>query len=75
MGYWSDEEHLELEAKMKAEVISAWKEAVSHGSMTDGPRLDVNEMFDDVYEELPNNLIRQREQLAEQLADLKGSSS
>lgn len=70
-GHWSDEQHSELEAKMKAIVISAWKEAVTYGSMTDGPQLDVNEMFDDVFEELPGNLIRQRAQLAE----LKGSSS
>ena len=70
-GHWSDEQHSELESKMKAIVISAWKEAVTYGSMTDGPQLDVKEMFDDVFEELPGNLIRQRVQLAE----LKGSSS
>jgi len=70
-GYWSEEKHAELEKEMKAEVISAWKEAITYGSMTDGPQLDVNEMFDDVYEELPDHLIRQREQLAA----LKESSS
>ena len=70
-GLWSDEQHTELEEAMKAEVVSAWKEAVSYGSMTDGPQLDVNEMFDDVFEELPDNLIRQRGQLAA----MKGSLS
>lgn len=70
-GLWSDEQHTALEAEMKAIVISSWKEAVSYGSMTDGPQLDVNEMFDDVFEDIPKNLIRQREQLA----TLKGESS
>lgn len=70
-GHWSEQQHTELEAEMKAIVISSWKEAVSYGSMTDGPQLDVNEMFDDVFEDLPKNLVRQRDQLAA----LKGSSS
>lgn len=70
-GHWSDEQHTELESELKAVVISAWKEAVTYGSMTDGPQLDVNEMFDDVFEDLSDNLIRQRDQLAA----LKGSSS
>ena len=71
MGYWSDEQHEALEKEMKADVIAAWKEAASYGSMTDGPQLDVSEMFDDVYEELPDNLVRQRDRLAA----LKGASS
>lgn len=71
LGHWSEDKHEALEKELKAEVISTWKEAITHGSMTDGPQLDVNEMFDDVYEELPDNLIRQRAQLAA----LKRSSS
>jgi hypothetical protein len=39
--------------------------------MTEGPRLDVREMFDDVYKDIPKNLVRQRDQL---LA-LKGEES
>lgn len=70
-GHWSEEQHTELESELKAIVVSSWKEAVTYGSMTDGPQLDVNEMFDDVFEDLPDNLIRQRDQLAA----LKGSSS
>jgi hypothetical protein len=31
--------------------------------MTEGPRLDVSVMFDDVYEEVPETLKRQRRQL------------
>ncbi len=52
-------------------VIAAWKEAIKFGTMTEGPRLDVREMFDDVYEEVPLRLKRQRQQLV----DMKGKQS
>ena len=70
-GHWSDEQHTALKNKQKETVIAAWKKAVSFGTMTEGPRLDVREMFDDVYEEVPENLKRQRQQLL----DLKGATS
>jgi len=38
--------------------------------MIDGPKLDVREMFDDVYAEVPEHLQRQRQQLL----DLQGDS-
>ncbi len=63
IGHWSDEQHAALDAEQKEIVIAAWKEAISFGTMTDGPRLDVAEMFDDVYVETPPSLIRQRQQL------------
>ena len=56
---------------MKEVVIKAWKEAVTYGTMTEGPRLDMSVMFDDVYEEVPENLKRQRQQLM----DLRGIKS
>ena len=62
-GHWSEEQHSALQNQLKETVIAAWKEAVKFGTMTEGPRLDVREMFDDVYEELPPQLKRQREQL------------
>ena len=64
-GHWSDEQHTELESEMKETVLSAWKEAVTYGTMTEGPQLDMRVMFDDVYEEVPENLKRQRRQLME----------
>ena len=70
-GHWSAPQHDALINEQKETVISAWKEAVSFGTMTEGPRLDVREMFDDVYEEVPENLKRQRRQLM----DLKGITS
>lgn len=64
-GHWSDEQHEALNSELKQVVVDAWKEAITFGTMTDGPSLDISEMFDDVYEELPENLIRQRKELLE----------
>jgi 2-oxoisovalerate dehydrogenase E1 component alpha subunit len=63
-GHWSEDQHTALISEQKQTVIQAWKEAVSYGTMTEGPHLDVREMFDDVYEELPQSLRLQRQQLA-----------
>jgi len=62
-GHWSDEQHAELEVELKKSVDDDWKEAISYGTMTEGPRLNVDEMFDDVYAENPAHLKKQREQL------------
>ncbi len=60
-GHWTDEQHEALKEELKAFVNDAWKEAVSYGTMTEGPRLDVRVMFDDVYAEVPPHLERQRQ--------------
>ena len=70
-GHWSEEQHEKLSEELKDTVIAAWKEAIKFGTMTEGPRLDIREMFDDVYEELPPQLKRQRQQAV----DLKGGRS
>lgn len=70
-GHWSDEQHAALNQELKEGVVAAWKEAISFGTMTERPKLDVREMFDDVYAEIPASLKRQRQQL---LA-IKGISS
>ena len=62
-GLWSDDQHETLVRELKKFVDDAWKEAVSYGTMTEGPQLDVRHMFDDVYEEIPQNLVQQREEL------------
>ena len=62
-GHWSDEQHDALIDAQKETVVSAWKEAVKYGTMTEGPSLDVSGMFNDVYEEVPESLKRQRQQL------------
>ena len=62
-GHWSDEQHSALEDTLRDTVMENWKEAISFGTMTEGPRLDLDEMFDDVYAETPEHLKQQREQL------------
>ncbi|MGA9573909.1 MAG: thiamine pyrophosphate-dependent enzyme [Lysobacterales bacterium] len=62
-GHWSDEQHTALQDELKSLVNEAWKEAVTYGTMTEGPRLDVRVMFDDVYAEVPPHLERQRQEL------------
>jgi 2-oxoisovalerate dehydrogenase E1 component alpha subunit len=63
LGHWSEKEHDELAAEMKQKVIEAWKEAVSHGTLTDPPFLDVKLMFQDVFAEMPDHLSAQQDKL------------
>jgi len=63
IGYWSAEQHTALEDEMKATVIEAWKEAISYGTMTEPPFLDVKLMFEDVFAEMPEHLEKQQTKL------------
>ena len=63
LGIWSEEKQAMLEEEMKQYVADCWKEACSHGTMTEGPFLDVHEMFEDVFEEMPDHLKRQQAEL------------
>jgi 2-oxoisovalerate dehydrogenase E1 component alpha subunit len=70
-GHWTEDKHTALEVEMKTTVIEAWKEAISYGTMTEPPFLDVNLMFEDVFAETPEHLKKQREKLLK----LMGKSS
>ena len=61
LGEWSEEQHAALNAELDALVAASWKEAVSYGTMTEGPRLNADLMFEDVFKDIPPNLVRQRE--------------
>jgi 2-oxoisovalerate dehydrogenase E1 component alpha subunit len=63
LGHWSEDQQQALEVKMKDKVSRAWKEAVQYGTMTEPPFLDVELMFEDVFEEMPEHLRKQREKL------------
>ena len=63
LGEWSDARHAALTTELEAAVAAAWKEAASYGTLTEGPRLDRDLMFEDVFKELPRHLQEQREQL------------
>jgi 2-oxoisovalerate dehydrogenase E1 component alpha subunit len=63
IGHWSEEQQAALEEEMQATVVAAWKEAISYGTMTDPPFLDVKLLFEDVFAEMPEHLKRQQEKL------------
>ncbi len=64
-GHWSDTKHERLIDELKTEVTAAWKEAQTHGTMTEGPWLDPATMFEDVYAEIPQHLESQRRRMLE----------
>ena len=63
LGEWSEERHGALEKQLEAHVTACWKEAVSYGTLTEGPSLDPASMFEDVFKQMPAHLARQRDQL------------
>ena len=70
LGQWSEDRHAALVAELEEHVASSWKAAVSHGTLTEGPRLDPRLMFEDVFKDMPPHLVRQE---AELLAELEGN--
>jgi 2-oxoisovalerate dehydrogenase E1 component alpha subunit len=62
-GWWSDAEHDALQAELEADVLAAQKEAEKYGTLIDGRVPSAASMFEDVYEEMPEHLRRQRQEL------------
>ena len=46
--------------KLKSEIIAIQKQAESHGTLVKGDGPDAELMFDGVYKEMPEHLVRQR---------------
>ncbi|HEY6457541.1 MAG TPA: thiamine pyrophosphate-dependent enzyme [Steroidobacteraceae bacterium] len=67
LGEWSTQRHEQLVTQLEAHVAECWKQAQSAGTMTDGPRLDPRTMFEDVFAVMPPHLLRQRQQLDQEL--------
>jgi len=63
LGEWSEERHAALVKELEQHVTESWKEAVQYGALNEGPRLNRDLMFDDVFKEMPEHLRIQREQL------------
>ena len=61
-GVWSEERHKQEEARVLDDVITAQKEAESHGTLHSGGRPSVRDMFEGVYAVMPPHLRRQRQQ-------------
>jgi 2-oxoisovalerate dehydrogenase E1 component alpha subunit len=68
LGEWSDEREKVLTQQCEDQVAAAWREAVTYGTLTDGPQLDPETMFQDVFKEETPALARQRLQLAQERA-------
>ena len=62
-GDWSEERHSALSQELDEMISLAWKEAVTFGTLTDGPRLNADQMFEDVFKEMPAHLREQQQQL------------
>jgi 2-oxoisovalerate dehydrogenase E1 component alpha subunit len=62
-GDWSEERHSALSQELDEMISQAWKEAVTFGTLTDGPRLNADQMFEDVFKDIPAHLREQQEQL------------
>jgi 2-oxoisovalerate dehydrogenase E1 component alpha subunit len=63
LGEWSEERHKALASELEALVAASWQEAVSYGTLTDGPRLNADLMFEDVFKDMPQHLKKQRDQM------------
>ena len=63
IGEWSEDRHSALAAELEGQVSSAWKEAVTYGTLNEAPRLDPHLMFEDVFKEMPEHLKRQDTEL------------
>jgi 2-oxoisovalerate dehydrogenase E1 component alpha subunit len=63
LGEWSEERHRTLTAELEALVAKSWQEAATYGTMTDGPKLNSDLMFEDVFKEMPKHLAKQRDQM------------
>ncbi|MFO1495084.1 MAG: 3-methyl-2-oxobutanoate dehydrogenase (2-methylpropanoyl-transferring) subunit alpha [Lysobacterales bacterium] len=62
LGVWSEEQHAALTAELEEYVRAAQKEAESHGTLGVKPASAAS-MFEDVFKEVPQHLIRQRQEL------------
>src|SRR5580693_7835853 len=63
LGEWSEDRHRALSAELEALVVASWQQAVTYGTMSEGPKLNADLMFEDVFKEMPQHLLKQREQM------------
>jgi 2-oxoisovalerate dehydrogenase E1 component alpha subunit len=62
LGEWSEDRQAQTQAEVVEEVRAANRQAESHGTLGDERKPGVETMFEDVYEEMPWHLRRQRQQ-------------
>jgi 2-oxoisovalerate dehydrogenase E1 component alpha subunit len=64
LGEWSEVREKRLIEECEEQVSAAWREANTYGTLSGGPQLDPETLFEDVLKEQTPNLARQRMQLA-----------
>ncbi len=62
-GEWDADRHDKWETDCRERVAAAWKEAVTHGTLEEGPHAPTESMFEDVFAVQPWHLRRQRQEL------------
>ena len=62
-GEWSETEHEQMQSELEDTVSRTWEEALSLGTLNEGPRPPDSAMFEHVYKEMPPHLLEQRQQL------------
>jgi 2-oxoisovalerate dehydrogenase E1 component alpha subunit len=63
IGEWSDARQRALEAELTEVFDASWREAITYGTMTEGPMLDRELMFEDVFKDMPAHLKKQRDEM------------
>ena len=61
-GAWSEAQHVQAREMIEGQVAEAQKLAEKNGTLHDGPHSSPASMFEDVYEEIPLHLVRQRQE-------------
>ena len=61
-GCWSEQRHTQMEAEIADEVLTAQKEAEAVGTLSSGSTPSARDMFEDVFEQMPPHLIKQRQE-------------
>lgn len=63
-GCWSETQHLALCEDITQQMTQHWKNALSHGSLDNGPHWPISSMFEDVFEQQPLHLQQQSAKLS-----------
>ena len=63
LGEWSEARHEQMLAELEESVSCTWEEAITLGTLDQGPRPPASAMFEHVYKDMPPHLVEQRRQL------------
>ena len=65
IGEWDEDRHDEMTRGIDEEVVAAYKEAVKHGDLANGPFPPLSTIFTDVYEDIPWHVKEQMDEMME----------